>query len=282
MHKQNKKLGKGLTSLFGEEVSQFSNEDGIINVRIEEIEPNPDQPRKFFKEDKLTELIASVQSKGILSPIIVRKLPTGKYQIIAGERRFRAAKEINLPKVPILIKNTNKEEQLELALIENIQRADLTPIEEALACEALLEAHNYTQEVLAKTLGKSRSYITNLLRILTLPEEVRGYINEGLLTMGHAKVMVGKENILELAHKVIKEQLSVRQTEQLLLEGKKKPKNKQILNSEDLMSLENIMSEKLKFNIKIRAKNNHSGEVLLKFKDFQELDKILQFLNNIK
>ncbi len=280
-------LGMGLSSLFGDQGKEnaFDNQVSSLLVDINDLEVNKNQPRKFFDDKKINELAESIKSQGLINPILVNKKNKGKYVIIAGERRYRASKLAGLERVPVIVKNIDEKSILEIALIENIQRDDLGPIEEARACNEILSRTDHSQESLAKALGKSRTYVTNLIRLLKLPEKVIKMIEEGKLSFGHAKVMVGKNNVEEIADHVVKNQLSVRETEELLSEKQAKAKKKrksQLLKTEDLSSLENIMSEKLAMDLKIRAKSNHSGEVLLKFKNFQELDRILQILNNIK
>ena len=285
MSKKIKKLGRGLSSLFGDDdIEAVKKSEAVLQVALDSVEANPDQPRKHFDKDKLEELIASIKARGILSPILVREISKGKYQIIAGERRYRAAKRLKLSMMPVLVKDSSEQEVMELALIENIQRDDLNPIDEALACKMLADSYKYTQSKLAESLGKSRPYIANLLRILSLPDEIKEMLEKRQLTLGHAKIMVGKDNAVEVAHKIIREGLSVRQAEGLLLRKppSKKHKTSGLLSSEDLHSLENIMSDKLDFKVQIKAKKNHSGEVVIRFVDFQELDQILQFLNNKK
>lgn len=289
MSEKTKRLGAGLTSLFGDNFERVrGNASTILHVDPNEIELNPDQPRKHFDREEISQLASSIRSHGILTPLLVTEDASEgyKYRLIAGERRLRAAKEISNYKVPVIVKKfTHRAKGIQAALIENIQRANLNPIEEAMACKALMDMSKSTQELMAKELGKSRSYIANLLRLLSLPEDVQALIMKGSLSSGHAKMLVGRKDASQLANKIVQKGLNVRQVEELLSEERKPRASKgksNFLNSEDLRSLENIMSEKLKFKLQIKAKKNHSGEVLLKFKDFEELDNILQLLNNLR
>jgi len=280
MSTNKKRLGTGLRALFGDTgVAEFSDK-GISQISLDDIAPSSEQPRKHFEENKLQELMTSIKAHGVISPIILQKKSDGKYRIIAGERRYRASKSIGLKTVPAIVRDIKNSEVLEIALIENIQRDDLNPIEEAEACLSLIDKYSYTHQKLAERIGKNRTYLTNLLRILSLPKEVLDYVREGKVTFGHAKVLVGKKDALALAQLIISKNLSVRQTEKLVSQHKSISVDR-YLKSEDLRSLEEMISNRLKFKVKIKAKSNRSGEVSLKFGDFNQLDTILQFLNNI-
>jgi len=214
-------LGRGLSALMGEAASALELQDTNIqsehnHLPLENLVAGLYQPRKFFYEEDLQELSASIQKRGVLQPIIVRPLGQNKYQIIAGERRWRASKMAGLSTIPAIVKELTDKEALEFAIVENVQRQDLNPLEEAEGYQRLIEEFSYTQDVLAKSMGKSRSHITNLLRLLTLPDEIKDYIYDGSLSMGHARSLINVENNIELAKKIISEGLNVRQAEQLL------------------------------------------------------------------
>ena len=215
MMEERRALGRGLSSLIPigirSEVSKV-----YMECPLGDVVPNINQPRKLFDKSAIDELAASIEEKGILQPLIVRALGGGKYELIAGERRYRAAKQLHLEKVPVIIKDVDANETLELALIENIQRQDLNPVEEALAFKELISKYQYTQDELAKRVGKDRSSIANTLRLLKLPEDVRAYIIAGKITMGHARALLAVEDTQlqqKLADEVIKNDLSVREIE---------------------------------------------------------------------
>ncbi|MBR2299974.1 MAG: ParB/RepB/Spo0J family partition protein [Alphaproteobacteria bacterium] len=227
-------LGRGLDALFGEEpetldfnklMGDVATPSGIETADIQTLVPCPYQPRKNFDEESLNDLVLSVKEKGILQPLLVRK-KNGKFEIIAGERRFRAAQQAGLKEVPIIEKNLSDAEAFEVSLIENIIRQNLNPIEEAEGFEKLIKEYHYTHDTLSKSIGKSRSYISNALRLLGLPNTVQKMLGEGKLSTGHARTLVGLQNAEDLAQKIISKDLSVRQTEDLILRIKegKKPK----------------------------------------------------------
>lgn len=218
---ERKALGKGLSSLIpsGSRQEEFPRDERLKEVALEDIVPNPNQPRKLFAKEALDELASSIEEKGILQPLIVRHLGGGKYELIAGERRLRAAQQAGLTSAPVFIKEIKDDELLELALIENIQREDLNPIEEALAYRDLLSKFQYTQDELARRLGKDRSSIANALRLLKLPDEIRDYVIEGSLSMGHARALLAvedKDQQIQIAKDIIENQLSVREIENLI------------------------------------------------------------------
>ncbi|MEQ9115262.1 MAG: ParB/RepB/Spo0J family partition protein [Rickettsiales bacterium] len=276
---KNKKLGMGLKSLFGNhDYNSGGFDDKVTMMSMTKILPNPNQPRKVFNEEKLQELAESIRSHGVLSPIILQKKRGEMYYIVAGERRFRAAKILGLNSIPVIKKDIDSTDLLEVALIENIQRDDLNHIEEAEACSSLIDSYGYTHETLAKKIGKNRTHLTNLLRILKLPKKAQEFVSEGKISLGHAKILVGRKDALDLCSQIINKGLSVRELENLV--SKKNTQAISYIKSEDLKSLEEMISRKIKFRVKIKAKANRSGEVLLKFSDFNELDSILQILNN--
>ena len=219
-------LGRGLSALMSD-VAEAPAEDAAAikasdkTVPIEKIEPNPDQPRRDFDDNALNDLSASIAEKGIIQPLIVRESPRtkGNYEIVAGERRWRAAQMAKLHSVPVIVREFDDTEVLEVAIIENIQRADLNPVEEAAGYNQLMERFGHTQEKLAQALGKSRSHIANLVRLLTLPKDVQVLLREGKLSAGHARALITSDNPSELARQVVKEGLSVRETEKLAKKG---------------------------------------------------------------
>lgn len=289
MAAQNKHgLGRGLEALFGDDdfdlelnPTEKNTKSGIKTLAITELKAGKFQPRQTFNEDAVKALAESIKEKGILQPILVRRLDD-KYEIIAGERRYRAAKLAGLTEVPVIEKNMADNEVLEVALVENIVRQDLTAIEEAFGFEQLMKQFSYTQEKLSQIVGKSRSYIANSLRLLALPEDVKSLINQGLLTAGHARNLVGLENAFDLAQEIIKRQLSVRQTEELIASLKKtvekSKKTKEIHKDSDLQTIENELSQKFGLKVQINAGKNGKGKVILNYNDLTELEGIIDKL----
>ena len=219
---RNRALGRGLSSLLNEEITPIEIITSSNNIDLELIEGNEDQPRKYFDEEKIKELADSINSHGLVQPIIVNKSQSGKYKIIAGERRFRACKIAGLRQVPVIIKDLTEKEILEIALIENIQRQELTAIEEAEGFQKLIKEYGYSQGELAVVVGKSRSHVANLLRLNQLPESIKFMINNGQLSMGHARCLIGLENAEEIATKIVANDLNVRQVEELVSNRKRK------------------------------------------------------------
>jgi ParB family chromosome partitioning protein len=267
--------------------AQASAEEPKITLPIESIYSNDMQPRKKFSEEQLKELSESIRRNGVITPILVR--PTnmpGRYQIVAGERRWRASKLAGLSSLPVVVKEISDKESLEIALIENMQREDLSILEEAEGLRLLIEEYSYTQEQLAQAVAKSRSHVANLLRLLSLPGQVKKYINEGKLTMGHARALVNSERAIEIAETVIKEGFNVRQTEKLVSEFQetksKKPKSKKNVSNdihEDLRGLEEALSKNLGMKVKIED-GDKGGKVTIHFNNLEQLDKVLQKLNS--
>ena len=310
-----KGLGRGLSALISEDsnnsqeakkeqstnyVDEAQSDNGFkaVLISLDELYPGKFQPRGYFDEDKLRELTSSISENGVIQPILVRpKDDSGKYQIVAGERRWRASKQAKLDNIPCVVKDLTDKEALEVALIENIQRQSLTPIEEAEGYKRLLDEFSYTQAELASGLGKSRSHIANMMRLLVLPDEVKDMINKGLLSMGHARALVNAENPLELAHQVVRDKLSVRETEKFASGyGKNAPSEKaeqtkkkapKSLNKtsdqeeprkdkdEDLIILENSLSENMGLKVSIDH-DDEGGKLTIAFRNLTELDQILQ------
>jgi len=277
-----KGLGKGLDALFmptDNDVDQSLVEE----VSINDLRPNPYQPRKTFDADAIEELKISILEYGIVQPLIVRKSIKG-YEIVAGERRFRAAKEAGLKVVPAIVKELDDEKMMEIALLENLQREDLSIIEEALAYKNLIEQLNLTQEELSKKLGKSRSHIANTIRLLSLPEEVTHLINSNELSMGHARALLGlknKDNTISVANKIVTEKLNVRQVEQLITKlNEAKPSKQQKQKEKDpfYKAQEDVLREKLGTKVSI-SKGVRKGKIEIEFYNNSELEQLLSILN---
>lgn len=286
MNMKNKALGRGLSSLLREEIVpiEISRDSNLLD--IEQIEVNVGQPRKHFDEVKIKELADSITSHGLVQPIIVNETTTGKYKIIAGERRYRACKMAGLREIPVIIKELNDKEILEIALIENIQRQELTAIEEAEGFKQLIDEYGYTQAELAESVGKSRSHVANLLRLNQLPDSIKMMINSEQLSMGHARCLIGHEDAENLAAKIVANDLNVRQAEELAA-GRRKPKkvtseegrkNKGEATDEDLILLGQSLSEK--FGVKVVVENSwNGGKISFHYSNLEELDSILTKLN---
>jgi ParB family chromosome partitioning protein len=290
MSAQNKHgLGRGLEALFGDEDIDLNldgepkgSTGGIKMLSMKLLKAGKFQPRRSFNLEAIHTLAESIKEKGILQPILVRKVGEG-YEIIAGERRFRAAQEAGLEEVPVIEKEFSDNEALEVALIENIVRQDLSPIDEAYGLDRLLRQFSYTQEKLGQVVGYSRSRIANSLRLLSLPTDVKKMVNEGKLTAGHARTLVGLENAAELAGEIIKNDLSVRQTEELIAKYKNN-KEKQTVKKEkapkdqDLTNIEAELSKKFGLKVQINAGQKGKGKVILMYNDLSELEKIIDQL----
>ena len=257
-------LGKGLDTIFAENETEDSNSS--VMLKISEIEPNRSQPRKDFDENSLSDLAQSISQHGLLQPLLVRPLPIGGYQIVAGERRYRACRMAGLTEVPVTIRELSDTETMELALIENLQREDLSPIEEALGYKALIDEHGFSQEEVATSVGKSRPAIANSLRILKLPDSVLEYVKQDKISAGHARALLmldSEEDMLELAELIYKKDLSVRQAEKL---AKKKPEVEEDTQPERKPSfysmVELALNESLGRKIKVNKNKGKQGGVL--------------------
>ena len=276
-NKIKKGLGRGLSSLIGEtRVEKNTNK-----LLLSEIIPNKYQPRKNFEEENLLDLSNSIKERGVIQPIIVRKSSKdkSKYEIIAGERRWLAAQRAGLHDIPVVVTEADDLKSLEFAIVENVQRHDLNPLEEALGYKRLIDEFSYDQEKVSKFIGKSRSYITNALRILNLPKEVIKFIEEKKISSGHAKILVGLENAEFVASKVIEKKLSVRQTENFVKIFKKNSK-KTFKNQQDanVLSLQNEVRDKIGLNVNIKNKKNHSGLITFEYKNLDQLNKIIEIV----
>ena len=277
--KLKKGLGRGLSSLIGDSGSKSKQS----NLKIDDIISNPFQPRKIFDEEKLNDLTNSIKERGIIQPIVVRpsKSQDEKFEIIAGERRWLAAKKANLDSVPVVILNVDDEKSLEFAIVENVQRQDLNPIEEAKGYQKLIDEFNYNQEKLSKFIGKSRSYIANSLRLLSLSPDVIDHMEKGNLTAGHARALIGVPNAGIIAKKIIKNQLSVRQVENLVKVFKNKNIVKLIKSKDsNIIELQKSLENKIGLSVIIQNKKNNSGKITFEYKNLDQLDKIIDTIKN--
>ena len=278
--KSRKGLGRGIEALFLEnnENSRPDNyqKDNVKTIPIELLEVNPFQPRTFFDEEALNDLSASIKSRGILQPILVRpksKKESG-WQIIAGERRWRAAQKAGFHEIPVLIHEIEDSEVAIIALLENIQREDLSPLEEAGAFKKLIEDFGLTQEKLSKALGCSRVYITNMLRLLTLPKQIRSMLDDKLLNVGQVRALIGKKNIIEIANTIVNKQLNVRQVEDLIRSKHLKHKTK-IYKDPNIIDLEKELEDFLGLKIEIKDKKG-KGEIIFRYENLDQLDEIIR------
>jgi len=278
MDKIKKGLGRGLSSLIGENKTEIN----INKLSISDLVSNKFQPRKNFDEESLQDLTNSIMERGIIQPIIVRKSNENKlkFEIIAGERRWLAAQKAGLHEVPVVITEADDLKSLEFAIVENVQRDDLNAIEEALGYKRLIKDFSYDQEKVAKFIGKSRSHITNCLRLLSLPTEVLRLIELKKLTPGHAKILVGLDNAEFVAKKIIEKKLSVRQSENFVKIFKIKRPSFKSSKEANLQSLENSISEKIGLNILIKNKKNNTGSLVIDYKDLDQLNKIIEIIKS--
>ena len=272
-----KGLGRGLSSLLGDSTKKI-----VTNkVSIKDLTRNKLQPRKHFDKENLEELTNSIREQGVIQPIVVRpdKAVDGKYEIIAGERRWLASQNAGLHEIPVVILNVDDVKSLEFAIVENVQRQDLNPIEEARGYQKLVKDFNYNQEKLSKFIGKSRSYIANSLRLLGLPAEVLIMVETGDLSAGHARSLIGINNSLELAKKIIQKKLSVRQAEVLLRQFKNKKFKLVSKKDSNILELQKSLEEKTGLSVSINNKKNNTGTITFEYRDLEQLDKLI---NTIK
>ncbi len=274
--KAKKGLGRGLSSLIGDNEIRVSKN----KISISSITKNKFQPRKYFEKDALEELTNSIKERGIIQPIIVRKSKTenDKFEIVAGERRWQAAQNAGLHEVPIVEIDVDDLKSLEFAIVENVQRSDLNPIEEAMGYQRLIKEFDYDQEKVSKFIGKSRSHISNSLRLLSLPNEVQNLIETKKLTQGHAKVLVGMENANFLAKKIVDKKLSVRQAENLIRVLKFRKNSKSKSRDPNIINLEENVESKTGLRVKIYSKKNNSGSVLFEYRDNDQLNHLLMII----
>ena len=276
-NKIKKGLGRGLSSLIGEtKIESQKNKLGIS-----EIVPNKYQPRKNFDEEILNDLVNSIKERGIIQPIIVRKSEDqiSKYEIIAGERRWLAAQKAGLHEVPVVITEADDLKSLEFAIVENVQRHDLNPLEEAQGYQRLINEFSYDQEKVSKFIGKSRSHVTNCLRILSLPDEVLKLVEDKKLTSGHAKILVGLDNASFVANKIIDKKLSVRQAEAFVKIFKKKT-NYIKQKDPNLIYLEESITDKIGLNVLIKNKKNNKGQLIIEYKELDQLNRIVDIIKS--
>ena len=327
--KNNKSLGKGLSALLGQNSfgsvniqqrqeglvleSLEEQKDHIIEISISDLGASIYQPRKKFDDKSIEELSHSIKEKGIIQPILVRKSKNSNYEIVAGERRYRAAKLAGLLKVPAIVKDITDSEVLEIAILENIQRENLTPIEEAVGYKNLIDMFGYTQEELSKIVSKSRTHVTNVIRLLSLDDKIKGYIDQGLITLGHAKILVGKPNAIDLAKQAVEEELSVRQLEAIVYSSNDNEKllkkkdysldqkensisankhqrefiSKEIVNQEtekeyykddDTINIENMIIESIGLKTHLVQFDQSKGKLTIYYNSPEELDGLIQKL----
>ena len=276
--KSKKGLGRGLSSLIGDSDIKTSKD----KILISSIVPNKNQPRKLFEKNALEELTNSIKERGIIQPLIVRKSDDqdNKFELIAGERRLQAAQSSGLHEVPVVIIEADNLKSLELAIIENVQRKDLNSIEEAESYQNLIENFGYDHEKVSKFIGKSRSHISNSIRLLSLPQKIIEMIRQEKISQGHAKILIGLDNALLLAEKVIKKKLSVRQTEslvRLLKRGSNKVSKSKDANT---ISTENELTEKIGMRVFLKNKKNNSGTLTFEYKGLDQLDRLISIVKN--
>lgn len=287
MNDKRKALGRGLEQLFNDEglnfdtiensiIEEAKTNDQIVEIDLSELRANPYQPRKNFDEEALNELASSIKEHGVFQPIIVKKSIKG-YEIIAGERRFRASKLAGMQTIPAIVKDFSDEEMMQIALLENLQRENLTSIEEAKAYKSIIESMNITQDELAKKVGKSRSHVTNILGLLKLPASVQNMVLYNKLSMGHARVLSKLDDpkiVEDLAQRVITEDLSVRKLESLVYDNEEKEVKIKKSSNNEYKYMENFLKEKLGTNVKI-----NNNKISIKFSNVQDLNRILEIMN---
>ena len=271
-----KGLGRGLSSLLGDSSKKIETN----KVLIKDLTRNKFQPRRQFARESLEELTNSIKEQGVIQPIVVRpnKSSEGKYEIIAGERRWLAAQNAGLHEIPVVILNVDDVKSLEFAIVENVQRQDLNPIEEARGYQRLVEDFNYNQEKLSKFIGKSRSYIANSLRLLSLPQEVHLMVEQGNLSAGHARSLIGLNNSVDIAKKIIQKKLSVRQSEILVKQFRDKKFKLISKKDSNVLAVQKDLEEKTGLSVSINNKKNNSGTISFEYKDLDQLDKLINII----
>ena len=273
-----KGLGRGLSSLLGDSSKKIETNKVSINDLIR----NKFQPRKNFNKESLDELTNSIKEQGVIQPIVVRpsKSPEGKYEIIAGERRWLASQNAGLHDVPVVVLDVDDVKSLEFAIVENVQRQDLNPIEEARGYQSLIDEFNYNQDKLSKFIGKSRSYIANSLRLLSLPNEILLMVEEGKLSAGHARSLIGLHNSINIAKQIIQKKLSVRQAE--ILARQFRDKKLKLIEKKDpnILDLQKSLEEKTGLNVSVTNKKNNSGTIAFKYRDLDQLERITNTIKN--
>lgn len=291
-------LGRGLSALLGEEVKVNASDNvtalqpkrgelGLRELALDLMMANPNQPRTYFDDDLINELAQSIKDRGVLQPILVRPLKSdpGIYEIVAGERRWRAAQKAQLHKVPVIIQELSDKTTFEIALIENVQRSDLNPMDEARAYQRLNDDYGHSAETIGGLVGKSRSHVSNLMRLMALPEDVAYFVENGELSMGHARALLGAKNPVDIAKKIIEEGLSVRNTEALVgAEGASAPGRKRTVAEQltETQSLAADITQALGLSVAIKHKGKTGGSVMVDYKTLDQLDEICQRLANTK
>ena len=282
---QQSRLGRGLASLIGEPVlaqPRLPAEGQQRIVPVDQVHGSKSNPRRTFREDDLAELAESIRQKGLVQPILVRIDPAGGYEIVAGERRWRASQRAGLHQIPVIVRDLTDQETLELAIIENVQRADLNAIEEAGGYQDLITRFNYTQEKLSEVIGKSRSHLANTLRLLKLPDVVRVHVQEGRLSAGHARALVGRDDAEALAQRIIEQDLNVREVEALVQlvdkGGPKAPVSRLREKDTDTKAFEKALSDTLGLKAEIKRGSGESGLLIIKYGNYDQLDYIRQRL----
>ena len=271
-----KGLGRGLSSLLGDTQRKVETN----KVSIKDISRNKFQPRKHFSKESLDELTNSIKERGVIQPIVVRpdKASSGKYEIIAGERRWLASQNAGLHEVPVVILDVDDIKSLEFAIVENVQRQDLNPIEEAKGYQRLVDDFNYNQDKLSKFIGKSRSYIANSIRLLGLPAEVLSMVESGNLTAGHARTLIGLNNASEIAKRIIQNKLSVRQSELLVRQFRDKKFKLVHKKDSNILDLQKNLEEKTGLSVSISNKKNNTGTISFEYRDLEQLDKLINII----
>jgi ParB family chromosome partitioning protein len=305
---QRRKLGKGLGALLGEMRQEEAvapkrqtpgdaqetavadapaSREGLASLPVSAIEPHPDQPRRHFDEESLAELAASIAARGVIQPVIVRPLPGGRYQLVAGERRWRAAQRARLHEIPALVQELEERDVMALALIENLQRKDLNPVEEARAYQRLSEQEDLSQAEIAKLVEKSRSHVANLLRLLSLPEAVLDHVQTGRLDMGHARALVGREDAEAIATRAVAESLSVREVEKLAQRPRpssERPRRERVTSTRDedadIAAIQSQLEEFLGLSVRINSDSDpRSGAITVRYRTLDQLDMLCQRLS---
>ena len=276
--KSKKGLGRGLSSLIGDNDIKTSND----KISISSIIPNRNQPRKKFEKEALDELSNSIKEKGIIQPLIVRKSDdqVDMFELIAGERRWQAAQTAGLHEVPVIVIEADNLKSLELAIVENVQRQDLNAIDEAESYKNLIDNFGYDQEKVSKFIGKSRPYISNSLRLLTLPEKLIDMVRNEKISQGHARVLIGLENALHIAEKIIKKKLSVRQSENLVRLVKKSPNKIYKPRDANIIAAEKELTDKLGMKVLLKNKKNNTGSLIFEYKAYDQLDRLIDIIKS--
>lgn len=277
-----KKLGRGLGELLGDALDDTGR---VMDISIDEISPNPWQPRRDFDEESLNALASSIRENGLIQPVVVRKKKDGTYELAAGERRWRAAKMAGLTVIPAILKEYDDRSMAEMALVENLQRKDLNPVDEGMAYRKLMDEYGLTQENISQKVGKSRPYVANMVRLLDLPEEVKDFLSKGQLTAGQARPLLGLESDAEkvqLARRIVKEGLSARKVEDIIREGKEPKKKEDPPAAAFMKAVEEKLGLSVGSKVRIRigkGKNAHKGTISISFSNDEEFQRIADILN---